>query len=84
MELSPTLENSVIVTWSRLLHPSLPCFVKQRYGTELRSKTLASVKPEISQALDSLLDELHASDDSKILRSAPMNFGRREAHMSTQ
>ena len=36
----------------QLLHPSLPRPVKQRYGTELCSRTLASVKPEISQALD--------------------------------
>ncbi len=70
-ELSPSLENFVVLTWLRLLLPSLPRLVKQRYGTELRSRTLASVKPEISQALDSLLDELHTSDESKVLRSAP-------------
>ena len=70
-ELSPSLENFVVLTWLRLLHPSLPRLVKQRYGTELRSRTLASVKPEISQALESLLDELHTSDESKVLRSAP-------------
>ncbi len=32
-ELSPTLENVVVVTWLRLLHPNLPRLVKQRYGT---------------------------------------------------
>ncbi|XP_068706826.1 uncharacterized protein [Montipora foliosa] len=70
-ELSPSLENFIVLTWLRLLHPNLPRLVKQRYGTELRSRTLASVKPEISQALESLLDELHTSDESKVLRSAP-------------
>ena len=69
-ELSPSLENFIVLTWLRLLHPNLPRLVKQRYGTELRCRTLASMKPEISQALDSLLDELHTSDESKILRSA--------------
>ena len=34
------------------------------------------MKPEISQALDSLLDELHTSDESKILRSAPTSEHR--------
>ncbi len=43
--------------------------VKQRYGTELRSRTLASLKPEISQTLDSLLDEIHTSADAKVLRT---------------
>jgi len=57
-ELSPTLENLVVLTWLKLIHPSLPRLVKQRYGTELRSQTLASIKPEISQALTSLLEEI--------------------------
>ena len=50
-DLTPTLENWVVLTWLQLLHPSLPRLVKQKYGTELRNKTLASIKPEISQAL---------------------------------
>ena len=69
-ELTPSLENFVVLTWLRLIHPSLPQLVKQRYGTELRSRTLASIKPEISQALSSLLEEIRASDDAKILRAA--------------
>ena len=39
-------------------------------GTELRSVTLASIKPEISQALESLRDELPASHDSNVLHTA--------------
>ena len=27
-ELTPTLENFVVLTWLRLIHPSLPCLVK--------------------------------------------------------
>ena len=67
-ELTPTLENFVILAWLRLIHPSLPRLVKQRYGTELRSRTLASIKPE-TQALTSLLEEIHTSDDARILRA---------------
>lgn len=42
------------------MNPSLPQLVKQRYGTELimRAKTLASIKPEIYQALPSLLEDI--------------------------
>ncbi|CAC5393426.1 unnamed protein product [Mytilus coruscus] len=64
-ELSPSLENLIVLTWLRLINRDLPNLVKQRYGTELRSKTLASLKPEISQALDSLLDEIHSATDAK-------------------
>ena len=39
--------------------------VKQHYGTELRSKTLSPIKPDISQALGSLLEEIHTSQESK-------------------
>ena len=72
-DLSPTLENFIVLTWLRLVHPELPALVKQRYGTELRSKTLSSIKPEISQALGSLLEEIHTSQESKVLRSAIRN-----------
>lgn len=41
-ELSPSLENLITLTWLRLLHNDLPALVKQRYGPELRSKTLSS------------------------------------------
>ncbi|XP_066019216.1 uncharacterized protein [Pocillopora verrucosa] len=76
-ELTPTLENFLVLTWLRLIHPSLPRLVKQRYGTELRSRTLASIKPEISQALNSLLEEIRTSDDARILRAAVTDDFRR-------
>ena len=40
-ELTPTLENFIVLTWLKLIHPDLPKLVTQRYGTELRSQTLA-------------------------------------------
>ena len=45
--LTPTLEDFIVLTWLRLIHPDLYKLVKQRYGTELRSRTLASIKSEI-------------------------------------
>ena len=68
-ELTPTLENFIVLNWLQLIHPDLPRLVKQRYGTELRSRTLASLKPEISQALDSLLDEIHTTESSRAMRT---------------
>ena len=64
----------VVLTWLKLLHSDLPALVKQRYGTELRSKTLASLKPEISQALDSLLEEIRSIADTKVLRTTASRF----------
>ena len=69
-ELSPTLENLIVLTWLHLIHRDLPSLVKQWYGTELRSQTLASIKPEISQALDSLLEEITSASDARVLCTA--------------
>ena len=60
-DIQPSLENLVVLIWLSKLHKDLPNLVKVKYGADLRSKTLASLKPEISQALDALLDELRDS-----------------------
>jgi hypothetical protein len=79
-ELTPTLENMIILTWLRLINTELPALIKQRYGKELRSKTLASLKPEISQALDSLLEEIHATNEAKVLRTAFQRSSQQRAN----
>ena len=71
--------------------------MKQRYGTELRSRTLATIKPEVSQALDSLLEELHHTEEARVMRSAgqfpnqpytqfqkPQSFQRNIPHRSSK
>ena len=50
-DLTPSLETMVVLTWLRLLHKDLHRLIQQQYGTELRSRTLASIKPEISPRL---------------------------------
>ncbi len=62
-DLTPSLENTIVVLWLRLIHPGLPGLVKQKYGAELRNKSIASNKPEISQALTSLLDEIRTIEE---------------------
>ena len=51
-ELSPSLETFFMLTWLRPSDKNLHNVRKQWYGTELQSRMLASLKPEISQALD--------------------------------
>lgn len=57
-ELSLSLEHFMVLTWLRHVNNELARLVKQRYGTELRSRTSASIRPEISQALNFLLEEI--------------------------
>lgn len=55
--LSSTLENLVVLTCLRSIHIESPKLVNRQYGTELRSHTLASIEPKISETLESLLEE---------------------------
>ena len=72
--MSPTLENLIVLTWLRIVHYELPNLVKQCYGTKLRSRSLTSLKPEISQALDLLLEEIRTTTDAKILHATTSTF----------
>ncbi|KAK2183671.1 hypothetical protein NP493_300g00017 [Ridgeia piscesae] len=67
-EVSPSLENTIVYLWLQLIYPGLPLLVKQRYGAELRNRSMASLKPEISQALASLQDELCNIEDTRAMR----------------
>jgi len=66
-DLSSTLDNAVVIIWLQLIHAGLPLLVKQKHGSELCNKTLASLKPEIFQALEPLLDELCNIEDTKAM-----------------
>ena len=68
-EMTPSIENVIVLLWLERIHPGLPGLVKQRYGAELRNKPLASIKPEIPQALDALLSELQSVEETRIMRS---------------
>ena len=55
------VDNLIVLTWLRLIHKDLPRFIKQKY--DLRTKTIFTIHPEISMSLDSLLDELKATQE---------------------
>ena len=67
-EITPIVENTIVITWLQLIHPGMPGLVEKKYGSELRNKTLTSLKPEISQALSSLLDDLCSMEHTKVQR----------------
>ena len=71
---TPTIENTIVLLWLERIHVGLPGLVQQKYGTELRNRSLASLKSEISLALQSLLSELEQSEDSRILRAQVTRF----------
>ena len=62
-EMTPSPETVIVNNMVTFYPRRLTCTysMKQRYRTELRSQTLASLKPHIQQALDSLLDEINTA-----------------------
>lgn len=83
-EMTPTLLNTTVVLWLRAIHPSLPALVKQRYSTELRSKTVATLREDISESLDALLAELSGESAANIARAAVFNsYHKRSPGQST-
>ena len=67
-ELSPTLHCSIILHWLQILHPGLRDLVTQRFGTELRGASYASIFPEISRSVDSLMKDLTGSEATSVCR----------------
>ena len=63
------VDNLIVLTWLRLIHKDLPRFIKQKYATDLRTKTIFTIRPEISMSLDSLLDELKATQEVRSMRA---------------
>ena len=75
-EMSPTLLNTMVVLWLRTIHQSLPALVKQKYSTELRTKTIATLREDISESIDSMLAELSGESAASISRSSFFNNPR--------
>ena len=66
---TPCVENLVVCLWLKALHPSLPQLVKQRYATQLKDCTLASIREEISGCITELLAELGEKDPPHVFQA---------------
>ena len=67
--LTPSLYNTMVVLWLKCIHPGLPQLVKQKFSTELRGKTLGSLREVISESLDAFITELAADPECKVNRA---------------
>ena len=77
--MSPTIENMIVLRWLELIHPQLPGLVKQKYATNLRAVTIASIKSEISLAIPALLEEINNSEATQSVGRIFNNNGRSDA-----
>ena len=72
-DFSPTIENMVVYIWLNEIDTGLPQLVKHKYATDLRSRTLASLQPQIALAMPSLLAELRADPSVNAVRAGSGN-----------
>ena len=57
-EMSPTLHNTIVLHWLQVLHPRMRELVTQRFSSDLRNCTYATIFPEISRSVNDLLLEV--------------------------
>ena len=73
--LSPTVKRLAVLRWMELLHPKLPAPVARTFAYDLQRMTLKDIQPQVSDGLDSFLQELNREDTpvevSKICNSYP-------------
>ena len=55
---TPTLLNVLVSCWLNIISPALPSLIRQRFSTQLREKTVFSIREEISDAIPILLEEV--------------------------
>ena len=66
-EMGPTLHNTIVLHWLNILHPRLRDLVTQKFSSELRDRTYASIFPEISRSINDLLSEV--SEGATVMRA---------------
>lgn len=57
-DFTPSLQCILVTQWLHAINSSLPAMVRQRFPTQLRTNTVASLREEISDAIPAMLDEL--------------------------
>ena len=75
-EMSPTTERLAVYLWLTLIDSRLPAYVSRVYAHDLASRTCKEIQPQICEAMDSLLAELSAQEDSLVQYSRSTNSNR--------
>jgi hypothetical protein len=68
-DMSPTIERIAVLRWLELLHPKIPALVQRTFAYDLQRSTLKDLQPQIADALDGLMDEIHAEEECKADRT---------------
>lgn len=71
--MTPMVKNKITIEWLHRLHPDLPDLVIQKFGTELTTQTFYTLKPTLSKAIPSLLQQLENAGEARVMRIRPHN-----------
>lgn len=72
--LSPTLEKLIVIKWLRCIDPALPKLVKEKFGSELKMKSIVDLQPNISRMIPSLLEQIRGMEAVLEARNIQVNW----------
>jgi hypothetical protein len=83
-DISPTVERLAVFRWLELIDARLPMLVARTFATDLESRTLKDIQPQIANAMDSLLEQLR-SDDAQLanIQALQIDDDIQAAHVSS-
>ena len=64
--ISPTTERLAVLMWLTMKDKRLPTYIARIYAHDLQSTTLKDIQPRIAENMDSLIEDLNASEDIKV------------------
>ena len=76
---TPMVHNMLVVLWLKIINPSLPMMIKQRFATQLRTHTVYSLRDDISEAIPSVLAEMQ---DREYSINFAKSFNRNKSNKS--
>ena len=73
-KMSATTERLVVLRWLELLHPKLPDHVGKIFSSDLRTKSLKDLQPQIMDQIEDLLRDVDKSSDENEASLLYTNF----------
>ena len=66
--MSPTTERLAVYIWLQHIYQRLPSHISRIYSHELQTMTLKDLQPRISESMDTILQDINAQEDARVMR----------------
>jgi hypothetical protein len=69
-EMSPTTERLAVYLWLTLIDARLPAYISRVYAHDLQTQSLKDIQPQLSDSMDSLLQDLATQEEISVQYSS--------------